>query len=380
LQGVKTKKGAYFDIFNLEKKKKGIAQIDRVGDRKAIVNLKTGSISKRWMLQPVSKELALYEIEKSQKRKALMTRIHKEQIKRKIAFKKKQLDREKKKRVALKNKLKRERQIKLARRRALIQKNLLAKKKREIKRKLASYSLDENILEDLGEEIEQSSEVLSYNLPSSDKENDPSLIKDNMEPSEENRETNVGIELVEIKEDKTSRFKLGLIPFVTYDFMRISPLSQSNYSMSGLGFGTMFSTDFVLNRFVSAGASIGGKRFFASAREDECGQTRGCSLLIYYASAGLHLKLNLIEFYGHKLWLKGEGTLLQPISYSNEVPNLTKESFSPFHGTLGGGLGLDLNFKQFTLPFVVDFNIHMPPTQTILTGSFGAQFGLFYNF
>ncbi|MCZ0932546.1 MAG: hypothetical protein OXJ52_05280 [Oligoflexia bacterium] len=375
LEGVKTQKGAYFDVFDLNGNKKGLARMDRIAETKAIVSLKSGSIAKKWFLEPVSKELALYELKKERKRRALSARIHRDQIKRKVAFKKQRLKKAKKRRLALKKQLAREKQRKLARMRALDKKRRLAKKKRAIKRKLASYSLEENVLEDLGEEtMEQSPEVLSYEIPSQSDEAQANL-EESKAPVIETEP-----ELIEIEKDKSDFFTVGILPRVEYDFMKVSPLSASDYFMSGLGFGAVLSTGFALNPFIDLGANIGAKRFSVSAGEEECGRAGGCSLLIYYALASVNLKLNLIQFYGHKLWLMGAGTLLQPLVYSNKVPNLTKESFSPFHGAVGGGLGLEFNFGNFTIPVSLDAHIHMPPTQTTLTGNVGLQFGLSYKF
>ena len=390
LEGVKTQKGTYFDVFDLDGNKKGLVQVDRVAETKAIVTLKSGSIAKRWSLEPVSKEMALYELKKEKERKALVSRIHRNQIKRKVAFKKQQLKKAKKRRIALKRQLQREKQKKLARMRALNKKRHLAKKKQAIQRKLASYSLEENVLEDLGEGMEQSSEVLSYDLPSSKPEktdrekNKIPVVETNLAKlpnyQKENKVVAIDTELEHIQKNKFSSFKLGIQPRIEYGFMKVSPNSDFSYVMSGLGFGAVFSTSFSLNHFVDLGANIGAKRFSVSTGEEECGQAGGCSLLIYYTSASLNLKLNLIQFYGHKLWLMGEGTLLQPLLYSNKVPNLTKDSFSPFHGTVGGGLGIEFNFGNLTMPVFVDANIYMPPTKTTLTGNVGLQFGLHYKF
>ena len=388
LEGLKTQKGAYFDIFDLEGDKKGLAQMDRVAQTKAIVSLKAGSIAKNWILEPVSKELALYELKKEQKRKALSARIHSQQIKRKVAFKKKQLDKARKRRLALKRQLEREKRRKIAKIRLLNRKKHLARKKQQIQRKIASFSLEENVLEgleDLGD-MEQSSEVLSYEAPTenqaiSGKKQQPTEDLSYQMPSEAMQADQKEQVFFEPEpRDNSSIFKLGILPRMEFDFMKVSPISSSSYVMSGIGFGAFFSTNFSLNSFLDLGSNIGAKRFAVSAGEEECGQVDGCSLLIYYASASLNLKLNLIQFFGHKIWLKGEGTLLQPLMYSNKVPYLTKESFSPFHGSLGGGLGLELNFGNLSLPISLDANLYMPPTQTTFTGNAGLQFGLYYKF
>ena len=373
LEGVRTQKGAYFNVFDLDGNKKGMVQMNRVAKTKAIVKLKTGSIAKKWSLKPISEELAVHQLKKNQKRKARIARIHRDQIKRKVALKKKQLEKEKNRRLAFKRELEREKRKKLARMRSLEKKRKLARKKRAIKRKLASYSLEENVLEDLGEEIEpQSSEVLSYELPADSSHTQPD--------QEEYQVSDIEEEESDLSQEEKKLFKWGVLPRLEYNFMKVSPHRSSDYLMEGLGFGAVLSTVFSVNHFMDLGAHLGGKSFFVKAEEEECGQAGGCSLELYYASAGLNLKLHLLQFYGHKLWLMGEGILLQPIAYSNKVPNLTKESFSPFHGTMGGGLGVELNFGKLTLPISLDAHIYMPPTETTLTGSAGLQFGLFYKF
>ena len=372
LEGLRTQKGAYFDVFDLYGNKKGLVQMDRVAETKAIVELKSGSIAKKWSLQPVTKELALYELKKDKRRRTRVARIHREQIKRRAEFKMKQLEKAKKRRLALKRQLEREKERKLAFRRALNKKRRLAQKKKAIQRKLASYNLEENILVDLGEETgQQSPEILSYETPESfnsvekvEEESNKVELSDNFEPVR----------------DKPSPFSIGILPRAEYNFMKVTPISADSYFMDGLGFGAVLSAGVSLNRFMELGLNVGAKRFSIFAEEEECGQSKGCSLLVYYALAGLNLKFNLINFNGHKLWLMGEGSLLRPLAYSNKVPNLTKESFSPFHGTVGGGLGLEFNFGNLTMPISIDTHVNMPPTQTTLTGSLGLQFGLSYKF
>ena len=373
LEGVRTKKGAYFDIFDLDGNKKGLAQMERVAESKAIVTLKAGSIAKKWFLEPVTKELALDELKRDKKRKAVIARIHRDQIKRKLAFKKKQLEKAKQRRLALKRQLKREKQRKLARMRALEKKRRLARRKKVIQRKLAGYGLEENVLEDLGGEMDQqSSEILSY---------EASAVLDNATTvKEEDTVSAIEIELEEIQEDTTKNFTLGIQPLAEYNFMQVTPKNDSSYFMGGFGGGAVLSANFSLNRFIDVGANLGSKIFSVSSGERECGQAGGCSLLIYYALASLNLQLNLINIAGHRFWIMGEGALLQPLAYDNKVPNLTEESFSPFHGTMGGGLGLEFNFGNFALPLLLGAHIYMPPTETTLIGSFGLQFGLSYKF
>jgi len=85
-----------------------------------------------------------------------------------------------------------------------------------------------------------------------------------------------------------------------------------------------------------------------------------------------------MQFDNHKLWLAGGGVLMQPLAKSNNI--LKPESFSPFHGTLGLGAGVDFALGKLIVPVSVRGDLYMPPTRTVTMGAVGLQFGLAYKF
>ena len=87
LEGLKTKRGSYFEAVDLYGNKKGLLQIKKVGKKKAIGILSLGRIGKRWSLEPVSKKRAVAKI-KQKRRATKMALIQKEKIKKKISSKK----------------------------------------------------------------------------------------------------------------------------------------------------------------------------------------------------------------------------------------------------------------------------------------------------
>ena len=411
LDGVQTKKGAYFEVLNLYGKKKGVVQIKRVSETKAIATLKYGSMAKSWSLEPTSEIRVVAVLKKEKQRRNWLAQIHKDKIKRKLAIKRQLRNERMKKRLALKKKLKQERlqrrlalekkrarnlarrkalerRKKLARRKALERKRKLAKKKQAVQRKLAAYEPEEHILEDLSAEDEQSSEVLSYDSP---KISEPTS---SLQESSYQKKYDLSHQESSPPANKSSsssfdlpahnssglNWALGLAPLLEYNHLRITPLSDPAYTMDGLSYGALVVTELSLNRFINVGGGLGYKMFKTSAEENKCGQAQGCSLEIHYLLARLNLKLKLLEFYGHKFWLSGVGTLMQPLLYSNKVPNMTRKSFSPFHGSLGGGLALDLDFGDLVVPVAFNAQVYMPSTATTLLITGGVEIGLTYKF
>lgn len=394
LEGLKTKKGAYFSITDLQGRKKGIVRIKRVARTKAIGVVKYGSIAKEWSLEPMSREKAVAIREKAQDRVDRIARLQKEKIKRKLVqqkwLEKKKLRqrrlaqerKQQKKRLAEKRLFQkllaqeRKRQKKQLAEKRLAQRQLaqqkkLAKKKKALRRKLASYQEEELVIDLPENNFPQSEEVLSYaeNLDSADKAQDSAN-------GDKEGET---YEMTDLPIENPKQFVVGFSPLVEYNLMKITPpRNQPGYLMSGLGFGGSVLFDFSLNRFIGAEALLGYKRFAVSAGEEKCGEKGGCASLIHYLSLSGYLKLNLAEFSGHKFWLAGGGSLMQPLAYSNNI--LTKGSFSPIHGTLGGGLGVDFDWGDFVIPVSLRGAVYMPPTKTTLTATVGAQIGFAYKF
>jgi len=328
LDGLKTKKGAYFVAIDFYGQKKALVEIKRVAQTKAIGVIKFGVVSPKWSLEAMSQKKAIAVSKKIKKRLLL-------------AEKKKELEWK------------------------LEEKKRLAERKKELKRKLATSEGGE-MLGDLSEDNSlQSEEVLSYDSPAP--EPDPAL--QSAQKYYDRKDLSDGIK----------RFVIGVSPFVAYSFMNVTPLgAQPKYLMSGLNTGASFFFELALNRFMSVQWNLGYNWFRVGADEDKCGISGGCNINIHYGTMAGHLKLSLVEFYSHRFWLTLGGELLQPLLYSNNI--LTKNSFSPFHGKLGGGLGLDLRWGAFVMPLSILGHVYIPPTQTTLTSTVSAQIGFAYRF
>ena len=335
LEGIKTKRGAYFFAVDLYGRKKGIIQVKRVAHTKAIGVLKYGSFAKRWSLEPTNRRTALAVQRKAQRRTAQIARIQKEKLKRRAA-------------------------------------RLAQKRKRSSRRSLASY--DEYIMDDLPEDSEdQSEEILSYNLqhlsaPSSQESHSGETSDETEEESSESEDFSEG----------SKKWIVGLSPRFEYNFMNLSPANQEEYLMKGMGGGLALFSDFSISPVVRLGVSLGGRYFSAQAEEDVCGNEDGCSLAVYYLTAGLDLKLDVITLDDHKIFLSGRGVLMQPLFYSNNV--LEEKSFSPFHGTVGAALGVDFNLGNVIIPLSLSGDFYMPSSATVMIGTVGLQAGLAYKF
>ena len=345
LQGLKTKKGAYFSVVDSYGQKQGIVKIKRVAHTKAIGSLEYGTMAKNWSLEPMSKKRVMAVQQKAKRKAMRQARIQREKIKRKLAAQKR-----------------------------LMKKKKLAQKKRAIRRKLAFYDGEEYKIDDVPEDTNsQSDEILSYG----------SYNVEDLGLSEESVSESHGGKINIMGEDhgpkSIRRFIVGLSPRLEYNLMRVSPpRNQPAYLMQGIGYGLFFVSDFSLNNFIRTEGSLGAKRFAISAEEEKCGKQGGCFLSVYYLSAGLNLKLNLMEFAQHKLWLAGGGNFMLPLAYSNNI--LSKRSFSPVHGTLGGGFGLDFTFGNWVVPVSVRGDFYMPTTKTTMTGIGGFHLGVAYKF
>ena len=373
LHGVKTQKGAFFKVYNLNNKKTGLLKIDRVAQTKAIGTLKTGSMSRKWNLEPVSKRTALVEIRKVIKRKQELALIQKEKMKRRIAQKRAI---EKKRRLA--------KQKALERRRQLLERRRLAAKKKSLRRKVASFSLEEDVLEGLNIEdgMEQSEEVLSYSNPSYNEVEDNSSFQDNS--FRENTDY-PEMEVKKVKKNKkqASYFELGLNLNPQFNYMKITPQNKApSYTMKGLGGAVYMHSLFSYNSFLDIGAMAGYRYFSVSTPEGTCPQDEGCSLLAHYFSVKGHFKFNVLHFNQHKLWFLTEGSLMLPIAYRNRVPNLKKSAFESMslHGSIGAGLGFDFKVGGWVIPISLNGSLHMPPSQTTLLLTGGLQTGFRYRF
>ena len=92
LEGLKTKKGSYFEALDLYGNSKGLIQIKRVGNKKAIGILKLGKMALKYSLEPKSKKWAWSKMRKYKtaliqrhKRKRKLSSQKKKRIKRQVA-------------------------------------------------------------------------------------------------------------------------------------------------------------------------------------------------------------------------------------------------------------------------------------------------------
>lgn len=371
LQGVRTQKGAFFKVYNLNNKKTGLLKIDRVSQTKAIGTLKTGAMSRKWNLEPVSKRTALAELKKAFEKKQRLALIQKEKMKRRIA-KRKALER---KRLLAKEEY-------LERRRQQLERRRLAAKKRSLKRKIASFSLREDVLEglDIEDGMEQSDEVLSYSTNRESDFNEPesSAFDGNSDYPE--------IEAERVKKNKSQAgyFDLGLHLSPQFNYMKIKSANTDipPYTMTGLGGSLHLHSLFSYNSFLEIGALLGYRYFSVSAPEGACPKDEGCSLLVHYLSAMAHFKFNVLTFNRNNIWFLTEGSLMLPLAYLNRIPNLKEEAFESMslHGTIGAGLGIDFKAGDWIIPVSINGNLHMPLSQTTLLLTGGLQTGLRYRF
>ncbi len=352
LEGVNTKRGAYFEAIDLYGKKKGILQIKRVGQKKAIGVLKWGKIAKRWSLEPISKNKAL-AVKKMAKRKVKLALIQKKKIKRKLAKQK-----------------------------ILLKKRMAAKRKKQRRRRsIASNNQEEYILNDMPKEFQefpsdssdyQSQEVLA---------DDSGYEEEGFRSSDQNQDKNFDFQEVYDAEPKgPKQLSAGIAPRMEFGLMQVNPNHNPGYMATGLGYGLSVFADFALNNLIRTEGSLGFKRFAVHADENKCGERRGCSVEINYITAGLSLKMNIMDFNDHKLWGALEGVLMYPMRppVSNQI--LENESFDPPHGTLGLALGTDITMGNFIFPISFRSGFHIPPSKGAVVGNAGLQLGVAYNF
>ena len=340
LEGLKTKKGAYFIVADLYGKLRGLVQIKRVGQTKAIGVLRRGHIATRWSLEPTSKTRAV-AIQKRSKRRAAIAYLQKERARQK-----------------------------------------LARQKLVKRRSIASYeNQGEYILEDMPEESDYQSQDILNEDNNLEKYGSSEAIYDNrnFHSNEDYKNQNSSFENP-ISSKKLKRFTIGFAPRVEYNFMYINPEESGipSYLMDGLGYSAFLFVDFSLNHFLRAEGSVGFKQFSVATDGQSCGNRENCYLKMNYIGSALNLKINVIEFYSHKFWLAAEGSLMFVLQYSNKA-SLDKDSFYPFHGSLGGALGLDFSIGNFVVPISLRSGLYNP-TATTITGSVGAQMGLAYKF
>ena len=344
LQGLKTKPGAYFSVIDVYGQKQGVVKLKKVAHTKAIGHLEHGTMASDWSLKPISTKTALSIKNKAKQESLRQARIQREKIKRRLAYKK-------------------------AKRRQ----KMLAQRKRELRRKIASYE-EQDILIDLEPENNNSpsQEILSYDS-SYDFNSDRSSNITRFNNSASQPATSPQKSVMNL-----SRLRMGIAPLAEYGLVRMTPEKKTPpYWMKGMGYGGLFFVDFFVNNFLKAEGSIGGKLFSVKADAKDCGDN-DCLLDMIYILGGLNLKLNLLKFSQHNLFLVGGGTLMWPFCRENTV--LEENACSPPQGTMGGGLELDFNFGKLSIPVTLRGDVMLPFTKTVKMFIPGARLGIAYNF
>ncbi len=343
LEGLKTKKGSYFEALDIYGNSKGLVQIKQVGNEKAIGVLKLGKIGLKWSLEPKSRRWAT-----SKFRKYKTVLIQKQKLKRKqLAQQKRRKDQ---RQIASYN---REEEYLMDDREQFSQ-----QKRRKAQRQMAPYNREEEYLMDDRELSFSDSDNYNSNIDSYNSESKKDTLL--MGPS------------------NSANITVGLQPLGTFNFMKISPKkSKDNILMKGLGYGGRFFIETSMNKSLSFSGYMGYQRF-ASESENECGKSKRCSLKVDYVSAGLSLKFSPINKKSLKLFAGLNGSILYPLGYINKA-NISKESFG-LHGTLGPILGANLLFGNFTIPININVDVIIPPTVTAMTVIANFSLGVGYKF
>ena len=339
LEGLRTKRGSYFDVIDIYGRKRGIMKIKKVGYQKAIGVLKVGSFDERWSLEPIGRRRALAQIRRA---------------KQKIAFMK-----EDQKYRSLK-------------------KQKLAQRESAKSRSPASSSSDEYIMDSEPKTNSyQSQDVLAY----SEEGATDDMISMEGNPMEMNlqREELKASNYTEgfILPDK--RFNLGSDLRLEYNFARANPGSNvSPYFMHGFGYGLFLNSNVYLTEKVGLKTEVGFNRLNVSTEARKCGSRPKCHLEINYVTGSLSLKYSFMRVREQPLWMGIGLSGMFPVNHSSSI-SLSGKSFSSLHGSVDFSLGLDLNFDKLNLPLIFKFGI-LPPTSTFLMGYLGLRLGISYNF
>ena len=323
LKGRKTKKGAYFQAVDAYGQAKGLIQIQKTGQLKAIGTVKLGKVQKNWLLEPKSKRWAK-KIQKS----ALL-----------------------KKRKAYKKRLaKKKRQRRLRRR--------LARAQNELEYSSDSDEDYDNLpTEDYSEPREQDSRQKESKYPEDKLDDIPAYAY--------NRNSKGLL--------NTAKLTLGFIGAGGLNNLMLKPIptNLSGFGWEGMGFAEMtFKGGF------SVSGLLGYKSLQISNQKSlDCGRRGPCSLAIQYVKFGGDLKYIFSRNKNFDVWGGINGALLWPISEPLNNAGLTKNSFG-LHGTLGPLLGVNLKLANLIVPLSLRFNIFNPPTETTYSWSVFLRAGL----
>ena len=340
MEGLKARKGRYFEVLDLYGNRKGVVKVKRAGKKKAIVTLRWGRIAKGWSLEPISRRAAMSQIKNSGKKKRL-ARLKKKRLRkqRRLA----RLEREERKR-----------------RRARAEKRRLARKKPQASRRLASADASyEN------EEYLINENQWSNNKGSGNPANEIPSPEDGYLPGSEGG--GGGAFSVPLA--------VGASPEAAIDILKISPKNRApKSSLSGVGFGGKAFVSIPINDFLTVEPQLGYRKFSVSSRESDDGEDG--SLAVDYVTAGADLKLYITEGF----WAGARGVLMYPLSYEINT-NLKEASFEgPFHGTIGLSMGYDIEAGSAIIPIALHAGLFMPQSKTVSFYSLSLSAGVGFQF
>ena len=330
LKGRKTKKGAYFQAVDAYGQAKGLIQIQKTGQLKAIGTVKLGKVQKNWLLEPKSKRWA----RKIQKKAFL---------KKRKAYRK-----------------------------------MLAKKKRQrrLRRRLASaqnheeYSSDGNkdYYEDNSDPLP--TESSDYETPKRDSMQRGRKYPENKweeVPAYANNRRSKGLL-------STAKLTLGFIGAGGLNNLILKPINNTN--LSGFGWEGMGFAEMNFKGGFAVSGLLGYKSLqISNPKSLECGRRGPCSLAIQYVKIGGDLKYIFSRSKYFDLWGGINGAFLWPISEPLNNAGLTSNSFG-LHGTLGPILGANLKFANLVVPLSMRFSIFNPPTETTYSWSVFLRAGI----
>ncbi|MGI9548561.1 MAG: hypothetical protein ACR2M7_01070 [Bdellovibrionales bacterium] len=369
LEGLRTRSGSYFEALDLYGKPRGLVQIRQVGQKKAIAVLRLGQMKPKWSLEPKSRKWAIYQIRKHQVAFLQKQQKTRRRSGRQIASYDQQRNNQRQTRRRPASSYDNQRNHRQAQRQSASSYEDLRNQRQARRQSTSSYHQ------------QRRPSRSQRQMASSDRNQGETLINDsefNFHDESEYLSKDASYNPKKKLSKNSLEVMIGLKPSGYLNFMTINPSRNDSISLMGFGFGSQFFMEAMVNKYLSAGAHIGFKRFSAQS-QNACGNSdNSCSLKINYIYLGADLKGHLVNQDNMKLSMGLTGDILYPIQYINRA-GISNNSFG-FHGTLGFNLGADFYIGNFALPIGLDINLVLPPTATTFIGSSGFSMGFGYRF
>lgn len=140
---------------------------------------------------------------------------------------------------------------------------------------------------------------------------------------------------------------VGLMLGPTFNMITLS----GDKRVAGWGFHGAVNVDFSLKGPLGVRLLLGYQTLVA--RGNNCGLAV-CELLIHYPGAGLLLRGVFLRHLMFQPWAGVGGFLFWPLVSEQANLGLDNESFSGFHGSLTGAMGMDIHFGGFYFPIQLD--------------------------